>query len=189
VSIWKPRRIYLEYPQKENYNDGWKQNVFGELGMVNNLEDIKINMGLSHSVVMAAVKKLKPAEKDLFKESLLAATSPDYLESIKSPARNTNLAKFIAWMGYSTRSNRMRSVFTESTKKNIDKLDSYAREKIKLALIRFLPDPLKHAKKLIHYSLGTNRFRIGDHRVMFDINGQDIVILRAGHRQTIGLGR
>jgi mRNA interferase RelE/StbE len=79
----------------------------------------------------------------------------------------------------------MRYVFTESAKKDIDKLDSSTREKIKLDLIRFLPDPLKHAKKLIHFSLGTYRFRIGDYRVIFDINGEDIVILRAGHRQSI----
>ena len=51
--------------------------------MVNKLDDIKINMGLSLSDVIAAVKKLKPAEKELFIESLLAATSPEYLESIK----------------------------------------------------------------------------------------------------------
>jgi hypothetical protein len=51
--------------------------------MVNKLDDIKINMGLSLSDVIAAVKKLKPAEKELFIDSLLAATSPDYLESIK----------------------------------------------------------------------------------------------------------
>jgi hypothetical protein len=40
-------------------------------------------MGLSLSDVIAAVKDLKPADKELFIESLSAATSPEYLESIK----------------------------------------------------------------------------------------------------------
>ncbi|MBW2067248.1 MAG: type II toxin-antitoxin system RelE/ParE family toxin, partial [Deltaproteobacteria bacterium] len=30
-------------------------------------------------------------------------------------------------------------------------------------------------------ALGTYRFRIGDYRVIFDIEGKDIVVLRVGH--------
>lgn len=33
--------------------------------------------------------------------------------------------------------------------------------------------------------IGTYRFRTGDYRVIFDIEGKDIVILRAGHRKEI----
>ncbi len=33
--------------------------------------------------------------------------------------------------------------------------------------------------------IGTYRFRIGDYRVIFDIYGEDIVILRIGHRRSI----
>jgi len=34
-------------------------------------------------------------------------------------------------------------------------------------------------------ALGTYRFRIGDYRVIFDIEGKDIVALRVGHRRDI----
>jgi hypothetical protein len=33
--------------------------------------------------IISAVKKMKKAERDVFLEDLLAATSPDYLKSIK----------------------------------------------------------------------------------------------------------
>ncbi len=79
----------------------------------------------------------------------------------------------------------MKYLFTESARKDLSKLDSAAVEKIQSTLKRYLADPLKHAKKLIHFSLGTYRFRIGEYRVIFDIEGQDIIILRVGHRQSI----
>jgi hypothetical protein len=50
--------------------------------MVSKTEDLKINMGLSLSDLIEAIQKLKPEDKELFIESLLAATSPEYLESI-----------------------------------------------------------------------------------------------------------
>ena len=51
--------------------------------MVSKTKDIKINLGLSLSDIIEAVKALKPEDKELFIESLLAETSPEYLESIK----------------------------------------------------------------------------------------------------------
>ena len=33
--------------------------------------------------------------------------------------------------------------------------------------------------------IGTYRFRMGNYRVIFDIEGKDIVILRVGHRREI----
>ena len=51
--------------------------------MVSKTEDIKITMGLSLSDLIMAIKALKPEDKELLIESILAATSPEYLESIK----------------------------------------------------------------------------------------------------------
>jgi len=34
-------------------------------------------------------------------------------------------------------------------------------------------------------TLDTFRFRIGDYRVVFDIAGKDVVVLRVGHRSSI----
>ncbi|MCK4791223.1 MAG: type II toxin-antitoxin system RelE/ParE family toxin [Desulfobacteraceae bacterium] len=39
--------------------------------------------------------------------------------------------------------------------------------------------------KLFDPALGTYRFRIGDYRVIFDIEGEEIVVLRVGHRKDI----
>ena len=51
--------------------------------MVSKTEDIKIKMGLSLSDLIEAIKALKPEDRELFIESMLAATNPEYLERIK----------------------------------------------------------------------------------------------------------
>ncbi len=37
-------------------------------------------------------------------------------------------------------------------------------------------------------SLGSYRFRVGDYRVIFDLEGEEIVVLRVGHRKEIYRG-
>jgi mRNA interferase RelE/StbE len=44
---------------------------------------------------------------------------------------------------------------------------------------------MRFAEKLSDPILGEYRFRIGDYRVIFDIKGSEIVILRVGHRREI----
>jgi len=51
-------------------------------------------------------------------------------------------------------------------------------------LKEYAEDPLKHARKLIDPRIGTYRFRIGEYRAIFDIDGENIVILRIGHRKS-----
>lgn len=41
--------------------------------------------------------------------------------------------------------------------------------------------PLKHAKKLIDPKLGQYRFRVGNYWIVFDLMGNDIVMLRIAH--------
>ena len=41
------------------------------------------------------------------------------------------------------------------------------------------------ASKLINSKIGGYRFRVSDHRVIFDLVGDDIVVLRVGHRGDI----
>ncbi|MCK4620862.1 MAG: type II toxin-antitoxin system RelE/ParE family toxin [Desulfuromonadales bacterium] len=55
-------------------------------------------------------------------------------------------------------------------------------------LLRFEADPLRYAKGLTNAVLGTYRFRIGDYRVVFDLEGDEIVLLRVGHRRDIYKG-
>jgi mRNA interferase RelE/StbE len=65
---------------------------------------------------------------------------------------------------------------------NIDKKPQY---RIAMKLKEYAHEPLKYAHKLINQKIGAYRFRIGDYRVVFDIDDEIIVILRIGHRQNI----
>jgi mRNA interferase RelE/StbE len=76
-------------------------------------------------------------------------------------------------------------VFTKRAMRDISKLEPEVKEKIGDALKRYGKDPLNYARKMIDPSLGSYRFRIGDYRVIFDIEGDEIVVLRVGHRKEI----
>jgi mRNA interferase RelE/StbE len=76
-------------------------------------------------------------------------------------------------------------VYTRRAEKDINKLDLETKERIGRTLLRFSTDPLHFAEKLSDFNLGSYRFRIGDYRVVFDLEGTDIVVLRVGHRREI----
>lgn len=46
-------------------------------------------------------------------------------------------------------------------------------------------NPFKYSEKLTNSAIGTYRFRVGDYMVIFDIENNNIVILRVGHRKEI----
>ncbi len=83
---------------------------------------------------------------------------------------------------------RYRLIYTERAVKDIKKLDIVLKKRLGDTLNRYKQDPLGHAKKLTDPQLGTYRFRVGDLRVIFDLHGADIVILRVGHRKSIYRG-
>lgn len=76
-------------------------------------------------------------------------------------------------------------IITKRAKKDIDRLDVVAKKRLKRALIKLLNDPIKQSKKLIDLKIGQYRFRVGDHRIIFDLDGNEIVILRVDHRREI----
>lgn len=76
-------------------------------------------------------------------------------------------------------------VYTKTAFKDIQKLDNVARKRIKIKLEDLSKNPKSSAKKLTNSSIGQYRFRIGNYRVVFDIDKQNIVILRVGHRREI----
>ncbi len=76
-------------------------------------------------------------------------------------------------------------VYTRRAEKDILKLDPETKERIGKTLLRFSKNPLEFAEKLTDSSLGTYRFRIGDYRVVFDVAGSEIIVLRVGHRREI----
>ena len=76
-------------------------------------------------------------------------------------------------------------VYTQRAVKDIEALDPNIKERIGKTLLRYEKDPLKYAEKLTDSTLGTYRFRIGDYRVIFDLEEDEIVVLRVGHRRNI----
>ena len=76
-------------------------------------------------------------------------------------------------------------VYTRTAAKDIQKLDPVAKKKIKKKLEQYVKDPFFYSKKLVKDEIGTYRWRIGNYRVVFDVDGKNIVILRVGHRREI----
>ncbi|MDC8448459.1 MAG: type II toxin-antitoxin system RelE/ParE family toxin [Nitrospira sp.] len=78
-----------------------------------------------------------------------------------------------------------RLVYTHRAIKDIDALDPPVKQRIGKTLQRFEQNPLAHAEPLKQSELGSYRFRIGDYRVVFDLNDTEIIVLRVGHRRDI----
>jgi len=78
-----------------------------------------------------------------------------------------------------------RLVYTQKAVRDIASLDAGVKKRIGITLLRFTDNPLQYAERLTNTELGGYRFRIGDYRVMFDMVRNDIVVLRAGHRNEI----
>ena len=76
-------------------------------------------------------------------------------------------------------------IYTQRSIRDLRKLESPTRLRIGKALLRFREDPLKYVEKITDHTLGSYRFRIGDYRVIFDLQGEEIVVLRVGHRREI----
>lgn len=76
-------------------------------------------------------------------------------------------------------------VYTRRAVKDIRRLDANAKQRLKSTLEKYRDDPLFYAQRLINSEFGTYRFRIGDYRVIFDIENDQIVILWVGHRREI----
>jgi mRNA interferase RelE/StbE len=80
---------------------------------------------------------------------------------------------------------KYRFLYTRRAERDIERLDSQVRTRMGKTLLRYADDPLEHAERLTLPGLGTYRFRIGNYRVIFDIEGSDLVVLRVGHRREI----
>jgi len=76
-------------------------------------------------------------------------------------------------------------IYTKNAYRDIKKLDRVAQKKLAKALKRLAEKPFFYAQKLVLPQLGGYRFRTGDYRVIFDIEGKKIIILRVGDRKDI----
>ena len=80
---------------------------------------------------------------------------------------------------------KYKLVYAYRAAKDIKRLDKPTKSRIGKALTRYKEDPFKYAERLSDSTLGTYRFRVGDYRIIFDIDDTNIVILRVGHRKEI----
>jgi len=80
---------------------------------------------------------------------------------------------------------KYKLVYTHRASRDIRKLEENVKKRIGKALKKYEEEPLKYASKLTDPALGTYRFKIGDYRVIFDIESEEIVVLRIGHRKDI----
>lgn len=78
--------------------------------------------------------------------------------------------------------------FVSSSLRDLKKLPKNKQKQIieKLEYFISTDNPLSFAKTLTNYNIGQYRFRIGDYRVIFDLDiNETIYILRIGHRREI----
>jgi mRNA interferase RelE/StbE len=76
-------------------------------------------------------------------------------------------------------------VYTRRAVKDIQKIEPTVKKRIGNTLLRYKEDPIRYSRKIINSDHGSYRFRIGDYRVIFDLEKDDIVVLRIGHRKEI----
>ena len=80
---------------------------------------------------------------------------------------------------------KYRLVYTQTAVKDIQGLEEKIKRRIAKTLLRYSEDPFKYAEKLTDSRLGNYRFRVGDYRIIFDLEESDISVLRVGHRKEI----
>lgn len=76
-------------------------------------------------------------------------------------------------------------LYTKTAYNDIQKLDIVAKKRIKKKLEQYIRDPLPYAKKLVDPAIGSYRWRVGNYRIVFDIDKDAVVVLRVGHRKEI----
>ena len=76
-------------------------------------------------------------------------------------------------------------LYTKTACQDIQKLDVVVKKRIKKKLEEYIKKPLFSAKKLTNSTIGSYRWRVGNYQIVFDIDKDNIVILRIGHRKEI----
>jgi mRNA interferase RelE/StbE len=80
-----------------------------------------------------------------------------------------------------------RIIITRSAKRDIATLDTVVQRRLGKKLLHFaaLDSLLGVAKQLEGEHIGQYRLRVGDYRLLFDLDGKDIIILHVSHRKDV----
>lgn len=77
-----------------------------------------------------------------------------------------------------------RLVPTRTFLKSIEKLDKQTKNRVANALQALKDNPFR-GKKLTNKTPGTWRIRVGDYRIRYDIENEDIILYLVRHRKDI----
>lgn len=76
-------------------------------------------------------------------------------------------------------------IITDRALKDINTLDKETKKIIGQRINVLAKNPITNSKKLSNSKIGSYRMRVGEYRVIFDIEDKTIVILRVGYRSKI----
>lgn len=76
-------------------------------------------------------------------------------------------------------------VIPDRASKDLEKIDKKTQKIILLKIKEYSSNPFRYSIRLTDNRIGDYRFRIGKYRVIFDIDGENLVVLRIGHRKNI----
>ncbi len=76
-------------------------------------------------------------------------------------------------------------VITNRAISDLEKIDKKNQDIIILKIKEYSSNPFKYSAKLSDPRIGEYRFRIGKYRIVFDIDGNNLIVLRIGHRKNI----
>ena len=80
-----------------------------------------------------------------------------------------------------------RLLYKKPAAKDIQKLPKPVQKRLKVKLEWFIdqPNPLKFAEPLTKPADAQYRFRVGSYRVLFDVEGSNVIILYVQHRREV----
>jgi mRNA interferase RelE/StbE len=76
-------------------------------------------------------------------------------------------------------------ILTDRAVKDLKPVNVQETQKIASKFQQYAHNPKQYARRLINSRLGDYHFRIGDYRVVFDIENHRLIILRIGLRKDI----
>ena len=78
-------------------------------------------------------------------------------------------------------------LFTKQAVKDVKKLDDSVKRQLEKKLVHFseLDDIKVVAKKLHNHDVGEYRIRVGNYRILFDLDKHTLVILKIQHRKDV----
>jgi mRNA interferase RelE/StbE len=77
--------------------------------------------------------------------------------------------------------------FKPSARKQFDKLDRQMKHRVRTSIDSLATNPLPRGVEKLHGAEATFRIRVGDYRVLYEIEGDKllVLVLRIGHRREV----